>query len=103
MSTEIDDQKLARRLLIVDVVLKRAERLVLMTGQAALTPVRVAELVAEEALRDIDGFNLEQFHVCPGYGDTHVSTMANYVRSAMPQLIQRCHVHPERRTGERRK
>lgn len=79
MSTELDDKKLARRLLIIDVVLKQTERLLVTAGAAALTPVRIAEMVAEESLRDIEGFDLEQFHICPGYSNTHVWTKTNYV------------------------
>lgn len=50
----------------VEKVLRYCEKLVYTAGQAQLTPERVAEYIAGELLADIEGFEVEQFHICRG-------------------------------------
>ena len=93
---------LEKSLLVLSELNHRIEKLFSTVGSAALTPTRLIETVAESILSNIDGFHVEQFHICPGYGDTHVWAMKNHVPTTDRRLVERCSSHPERRSREQR-
>ncbi len=95
----MDDAELQKHLLMVSEINYRVDRLFETGGIAALTvPVRIVEIAAEAIMGNLEGFNVEQFHVCPGYGGNHVWAMKNHIPAAGPrQIVERCSSHPERR------
>lgn len=99
----VNQQELEKHLLMVSEINYRVDRLFEMGGTAAATPVRIVEIAADAILSGLDGFNIEQFHVCPGYGGNHVWAMRNHVPTVGCQIVERCDSHPERRSSERRR
>ena len=100
----MNDAELDKHLLMVSEINYRVDRLVERCGMAAMTPTRVVEIAAEVILSNVAGFNIEQFHICPGYGGNHVWVMKNHIPTTGPrQIVEWCSSHPERRAGERRK
>ena len=100
----MNEAELERRLLIVSEINYRVDRLIVTCGTAAVTAERITEIAAEAILDNMEGFNLEQFHICPGYGGTHVWAMKNHVPTGdLRRMVERCSSHPERRTKERRR
>lgn len=93
--------KLEQTLLTVGEIHHAVERLYNNIGPLEVTPERITSLVARTVL---DGVveNIDQFHVCPGYGSTHVWTVKNYIPHPS-RVMERCSSHPERRSGERRR